>query len=344
MKILIIRLSSMGDIIMAMGILPALKRKFPEAEIHWMVQSEFKELVKNNALIKKTISWDRKNWKLLLKRKHFFSLYRELSYLIHTIRENHYDMVLDLQGIWKSALWSLSARTHKRIIVEPKEKTNLFFKERIIPPREEKILGSEYKELLKYLGAPIEDYYLPLTSNSCTTPLEKKDYIVLCPFTTRKQKHWIEKFWREVVTSLLDLNISLIVLGGPADKERSTRLFSPFKKKITLLVGKTTIIEAMGIIRKAQGVIGVDTGLTHAAMLYHIPTVAIFGATCPYLYPDHPKGIVLYSPLKCSPCKRNPTCGGKFTCMKNITPSMVLKAIEAISLKSLYSPPLQDKA
>ncbi len=338
-KILIIRLSSMGDIIMAMGILPCIKKRFPGATIHWMIQSEFKELLINNYLIDKTIIWDRKEWGLLLKEHKGISLIEEMFSMIHAIREDYYDMVLDLQGIWKSAIWTILTKATKKLVVDPKENTHLLFQERIFSCPGDKRLGSEYKQVLTYLGADIQDYHLTLTGNSAITEgisalLKKRgiahNYIVLCPFTTREQKHWIDEYWSNLIEMLFYLNIPIIVLGGPQDRDRYLSIFSPTKEKITSLVGKTRIIEALEIIRRACAVIGVDTGLTHAAMLYHVPTVAIFGATCPYLYPDHDYGIVLYSGLKCSPCKRTPTCGGEFTCMRKITPQRVFQSLESI--------------
>ena len=69
---------------------------------------------------------------------------------------------------------------------------------------------------------------------------------------------------------------------------------------------------------QAALVIGVDTGLTHLGTAFARPTIALFGATCPYLTTSNSRTIVVYNQLTCSPCKRKPTCAGRYDCMKAI--------------------------
>ena len=91
------------------------------------------------------------------------------------------------------------------------------------------------------------------------------------------------------------------------------------------LVGKTTIPQAAAVIKGAALLIGVDTGLTHMGIALDIPTICLFGATRPYLDTQGTSGTVLYHPHDCSPCRRSPTCGDDFTCMKAISTEEVLQ-------------------
>ena len=84
--------------------------------------------------------------------------------------------------------------------------------------------------------------------------------------------------------------------------------------------------EALALIERAALVVGVDTGLTHAANALGVPTVALFGSTRTYLNPLNPAGRVVYLHKDCSPCHRHPTCGGSFHCMGDIGPQQVLQA------------------
>ncbi|RTL30285.1 MAG: lipopolysaccharide heptosyltransferase, partial [Rhodocyclaceae bacterium] len=83
-------------------------------------------------------------------------------------------------------------------------------------------------------------------------------------------------------------------------------------------------------IANAALLVGVDTGLTHMGTALARPTVAIFGSTRPYLNTGRPTGSVIWLGLECSPCRRRPTCGGKFTCLRDITPAMVLEQAQAM--------------
>jgi heptosyltransferase-1 len=76
--------------------------------------------------------------------------------------------------------------------------------------------------------------------------------------------------------------------------------------------------------------VGVDTGLTHMGTALGVPTVALFGSTRPYLHTDSPATRVVYEPLWCSPCRRNPVCGGEFSCMRLHRPRGVMAAIEQV--------------
>ena len=77
-------------------------------------------------------------------------------------------------------------------------------------------------------------------------------------------------------------------------------------------------------MRGAGLLVGVDTGLTHMGIAFATPTVAIFGSTCPYTNTGRTNARVIWLGLHCSPCKRRPTCGGAYTCLRDITPERVL--------------------
>jgi len=93
---------------------------------------------------------------------------------------------------------------------------------------------------------------------------------------------------------------------------------------------QTRLPEAAAVIARAALLIGVDTGLTHMGTALAQPTVAIFGSTCPYQDTGRPTGSVIWLGMPCSPCRRRPTCGGKFTCLRDITPERVLAEAQAM--------------
>ncbi len=201
-------------------------------------------------------------------------------------------------------------------------------------------IGSEYQFLAQHLGADAGDFLPTLhvapaadasvQAKLAAHGLETGRYAVFAPFTTRPQKHWFEDAWQALAPQLIAATgLTPVILGGPADAETAARIAAA-DPRIVNLAGQTRLPEAVAVIARSALVIGVDTGLTHMGTALAKPTVAIFGSTCPYIDTGRPTGSVIWLGLECSPCKRRPTCGGKFTCLRDITPAMVIERAQAM--------------
>ena len=201
-------------------------------------------------------------------------------------------------------------------------------------------IGSEYQFLARQLGLDAGDFLPTLT----VTPAAQESvlgklaahgvapgrYAVFAPFTTRPQKHWFEDAWQALAPRLIDATgLIPVILGGPADTEAAARIAAG-DSRIVNLAGQTRLPEAVAAIAHSALLIGVDTGLTHMGTALARPTVAIFGSTCPYTDTGRATGSVIWLGMECSPCRRRPTCGGKFTCLRDITPTMVLERAQAM--------------
>ena len=110
--------------------------------------------------------------------------------------------------------------------------------------------------------------------------------------------------------------LPVVMLGGPGDAVAAARIAAAAEGAILNLAGKTSLREAAAILRGAGLALGVDTGLTHIAIAMRTPTLALFGSTRPYLDACSPSARILYEALPCSPCRRHPTCDGRFDCMR----------------------------
>src|SRR5690606_25023836 len=96
------------------------------------------------------------------------------------------------------------------------------------------------------------------------------------------------------------------------------------------LVGRTDLAQAAALVRDSALVVGVDTGLTHMGIAFGVPTVALFGSTCPYTVTGRDNARVIWLGLSCAPCHRAPTCGGAFPCMRDISASRALHEALAV--------------
>jgi heptosyltransferase-1 len=153
-----------------------------------------------------------------------------------------------------------------------------------------------------------------------------KPFAVICPFTTRPQKHWFDDRWVELSIRLAEARgLQVVMLGGPADG-RAAQAVAAGNAPMVSLVGRTSLGQCAAIIANAELLIGVDTGLTHLGIAMRTPTLALFGPTRPYLDIGKARAKILYERIDCSPCHRRPTCDGEFTCMKLHTVEKVLAA------------------
>jgi heptosyltransferase-1 len=332
-SILIIRLSALGDIVMASPLAALLRTKYSDAHIAWLVQPEGRELLEANPALNEVIVWPRGEWRRLWRTLRWRQLFREFRRFRRELRARNFDLAIDLQGLLKSAFWAWCSDARERVGLGSKEGSAALMTRVLKEPPGDKLIGSEYRYLAKALGLEGEfRMVVALTEADRRFARDFTDrerltsgYAVICPFTTRPQKHWIESYWPELAHSLREqLGIGTVMLGGPGDRDAAARLREASGGAIIDAAGRTRLREAAALIEGARLLVGVDTGLTHISTAFEIPTIAIFGSTCPYLQTDSPRTVILYKNLECSPCKRNPTCGGAYTCMRLVTVNEVM--------------------
>jgi heptosyltransferase-1 len=339
-SIAVIRLSAIGDVVMASPLIHALRERYPEAHIAWLAQPEVRDLLSENGELDEVIVWPRDQWRRLWREGKRWRLLREFIRFVRVLRRRRFDMVIDLQGLLKSGIWARLAGAPVRIGLGSKEGSALLMTEVIPEPDGDKRIGSEYRHLARELGlreAPFEMHIaLGEADRAFAHRLAeveglKGGYAVLCPFTTRPQKHWFDDYWADLAARLRqEHGLAAVILGGPGDREASERLAET--AGAISLAGKTRLREAAAVIAGARLLVGVDTGLTHMGIAFDVPSIVIFGSTCPYRETGRENTRVLYRALDCSPCRRNPTCEGAFTCLRDIHPDEVMENVGELLL------------
>lgn len=336
MRILIVRLSALGDIVMASGLIPALRARWPDAHIAWLAEPAGAVLLEANPRVDEVIRWDRLAWKALARGGRWLALGRAVAGLRSRLRAGQYDLVLDTQGLLKSALPAWLSAAPRRVGLASREGGHRLMTEVVQRPGDGRRLGSEYRQLAAHLGCPDTPYGPDLAlsaadqadaSRALAAAGVNGAYAALCPFTTRAQKHWFEDRWIALGRALAERHGLLpVVLGGPDDRSAADTLASGMGAGAVTVAGRLGLRASAAAVADARLVVGVDTALTHMGTAFHRPTVALFGSTRPYLETDSPGTRVLYEPLWCSPCRRRPICGGVFSCMRLHRPGGVLDA------------------
>ena len=338
-SILVVRLSAIGDIVMSSPVARAIKERWPNSELTWIVQPECAALLRSNSYVDNLIVWDKNHWKSLLKRGKFATFWQEIRKFRSMLRAYHFELAIDLQGLMKSAILVWLSGAKHRVGLGCQEGSNMLMTKTISRNLGDlDQIGSEYRYLVNQLGMTDSPWDMSISftneilekiNNLLAIHVDDARFAVFCPFTTRAQKHWFEKHWIQLAKTLIDLyGLKIVILGGPGDTDNA-KIMAERCDAISL-AGQTSLQEAAAIISKASLLVGVDTGLTHMGHGYNIPTVALFGSTCPYTYTGLDSSKIIYLDLPCSPCRRNPTCGGTYDCMRKISPETVLTEIKSI--------------
>jgi heptosyltransferase-1 len=339
-RILLIRLSAIGDIVMASPLIKALRRRYPQARIAWLAQPEVRELLEHNADLDEVIVWPRGEWRRLWRERRYSALWREIRAFTRRLRGWQADLAIDLQGLLKSGIWAGLSGAHERVGLGSREGSGHLMT-RVLPRGGDPgRISSEYLFLAEQLGLPTETFAMDIALAPEDEAFARRftaehgldgGYAVICPFTTRPQKHWFEERWVRLAPRLEhELGLKVLMLGGPGDRPAAERIAAMATGRLVDAVGRTRLRQAAALIGRARLLIGVDTGLTHMGIAFGTPTLALFGSTLPYSNTTRTDARVLYHRLPCSPCRRNPVCDGEFTCMRMIDEDEVVTAARGV--------------
>lgn len=333
-RVLIVRTSAIGDLVFASPFAAALRRAYPGAFIAWLAEPATGMVVANDPAINRVIPWPRGEWSRLMKGGRLIGLSGAVRAFRHELHTHEFDTAIDLQGLLKSGFLTRLTGAKRRVGLDSREGSRALMTEVYTSPPGGGRIGSEYRFLAEKLGLDAGAfvptlYTTPDADARAMALLAVKGvgpggYAVLAPFTTRPQKHWFNDAWRTLAPRLRsEFGLAPVMLGAPADTPAATALLGDSTSTVNL-VGHTKLDEAMALVKHAGLVIGVDTGLTHMGTGFARPTVALFGSTCPYRDAGRASSRVIWLGLACSPCRRHPTCGGAFTCLRDISPERVM--------------------
>lgn len=325
-RILIVRLSALGDIVFATSLLAGLRAAWPQAHIAWLVQAGFAGILDGDPRVDELI---RVPADAIKSPAALWRLRGEL-------RRRAFDWVIDAQGLAKSRLLAALAPGAARVGFYSREPLGFVLRHRVAKGGDIRDIASEYRYLAETLsGQPAPPPRLIVGEAAGAAAVAGlaehglgPGFVALCPFTTRPQKHWMEDYWPQLAAQLGDRQLA--VLGGPADVEAAARICAAAPVPVVNLAGKTKLGQLPAWLQQAALVIGVDTGLTHIGIAVQRPVVALFGSTCPYLQGAESPLTVLYDALPCAPCKRHPSCDGRYDCLRGLTPLRVAAAARAL--------------
>lgn len=339
-RILIVRTSAIGDVVFASPFAAALRRTYPDAHITWLIEPGINALIAHDPNVDTHILWPKDEWRKMWKAGRRFAVLRALLALRRQLHAQRFDTAIDLQGLLKSGLLTWLSGARRRIGLGSREGSQWLMTETLPRGSDDARISSEYLHLAQQLQLDCNDFMPRLHVSPAARDkamallvahgLQPGSYAVFAAFTTRPQKHWTSAAWVHLA-ALLQQRTGLVpvLLGSPAECDAAAAI-SAAAPGLVNLAGQTGLAEAAAVVSLAGALIGVDTGLTHMGIAFSIPTVALFGSTCPYTVTGRANARVIFLELHCSPCRRNPTCGGRFNCMTDITPERAMQELSLV--------------
>lgn len=334
-RILLVKLSSLGDVIHALPTLEALRELYPRAKITWLVEAANAPLLGNHPALDRVFSIPR----LRFRENHFAKAARELFWVARLLRKEQFDLVIDLQGLLKSALWVALARSPRKLGFDrTRELSFLPLTEKLPPYDPEEHAVWRYLRVARYLGAPPGPprFRLGLPESRDLSHLlpaaPDRPLVVLHPGARWGSKLWPAYNWARLAQWLAgERGFLVAVTGSGADRQLAEAIVSQTQTSLFNLAGRTSLAELAALLKKARLVVTPDTGPMHLAAALRTPVVALFGPTAPWRTgPFGPGHTVLRLPLSCSPCFKK-QCP-KPVCLTDLTPDMVREAVEKLLL------------
>ena len=289
-NILIIKPSSLGDIIMALPALSALRRSFPDARISWLVRREFAPLLENHPHLTSIVPFDRKylgkSWYHPAAMGALFSFLRRLN-------RSKFDVVFDFQGLFRTAFFGWVTGCKKRFgMANARELAHVFYAHRVPQDRESIHLVDYYLKIIRAAGASDTgvQFLLPQDPGAADSVgrllrghgIERDNYAVLVTGSAHADKCWpIERFAALAEKISSQFGLSVVATGTAHETGVIERLKSLAGVPITSVAGRTSLSELTALLNSAKLVVSNDTGPGHIAAALGRPMVLIFGRSNP---------------------------------------------------------------
>lgn len=324
MKILVIRMSSIGDVILTTPVLKAFKERYPESEIDFLVLEQFKDAISGVKYIDNVITFNKaKNDGL-----------KNILKFADNLKENNYDYIFDLHSKFRSKIISkrLGVKTYTY-------RKRAWWKSVLVKLR---VIKYQVDDTIvkNYFGA-FKEFSLEYRGEDLDFEFEKKDsenlsayenLPVMAPRASKNTKEWtVEGFGNLARLIREKYGVKTLLIGGKSDIARCEEINRVSGDSCIILAGNLSLKESGALLSKAKFLVTNDSGPFHIARGVKCKTFVIFGPTSPGMFDFGKNDTLVYAGVECSPCslhgdKKCPK--GHFQCMKKIKAEDILVSID----------------
>lgn len=292
MRFLVIRLSSIGDVVHALPAVAALGDAFPEAQITWVVEERFASLLEGNPSVQQLVRIDTLGWRA---RWSSISTMRQAARSLRELRELTFDAAIDFQGLLKSALIAWLSRSPERVGLEKRwlrePAAGAFYTQRVTAWGRRHAI-EENLALVERLGAPPtppERWKFPLPQTAADdrdvterlASLGATDCVIVNPGGGWASKRWPPENYAELIRTLeTEIPWRILLTGSPPEEELIQRILKRAGSKRAVYF-PSTLVQFIALARRARLFVGGDTGPLHLAAAVGTPIVGIYGPTDP---------------------------------------------------------------
>ncbi len=351
-RILIVRLSAIGDVVRTLPALSSLRKEYPDAHIAWAVEDKARGALDAHPHIDEVVVFERKKIVSALKNPlRFFEGFSMIAHFLRKIRAGNYDIAFDFHGIFKSGLFTAWSRASRRIGFEKefvKEFNNLFTNEKLKPgdsglPRVERNLemvrpfvspenitdkpalglsDAHRKKARAFVAEAFGDSHLDGARLDATRRDTVCPLVAIHPGTSRSLKKWPPRYFAELCDMLaVSLEADVMITWGPGELEEAQQIRSLSKSDPKIGAQTHGVLDLAALLEICDLMITVDSGPMHIGSAVGVPVVAIFGPTdirvnAPHWSPTR----VVTSDIECKPCDED--CDHA-KCMEAVTPQAV---------------------
>ncbi len=341
-RILIIKLSALGDIVQSLPVLQAIKDTWPNCKVDWICGEVGKGLLEDHPFLDRVIVYPRAEfgrlarmpirWPLLLKK---------LADLRKDLVSVSYDMAIDLQGLLKSGLINfLSEAKVKAGFDRSREFSYIFLNKKVPPYDPDKHAVLRYLDLVRALGAsskeirfPVhvtEDHFQNAQKLLDRYQINQDNFAILIPGTIWPTKRWLTSSFAELAKLIQkDTDLHSLVVGGAQDNALGREIALLSNGAAKDLTGTTDLKTLSALFKMSRFGVSTDTGPMHLAAACGLRLVALFGPTAPWRTGPFGNGhIVIRKEMACSPCFKR-SCSHN-SCMKSIGVEEVFDAVKRL--------------
>lgn len=339
-RILIIKPSSFGDVIHALPVLAGLRQRYPEAHISWLVATSCAGLLESHTALDEIIRFDRKRYGRVGRD---VEVTRDFLRFLGDLRRRAFDLVIDLQGLFRSAFMCAATGASVRLGFSNAREFAWMFYTHGIPagPRDMHAVDRNWRvaPLLGFDDIPIR-FDLPVQPAAAAAAramlaeagVPNSPYVLMGPGTRWETKIWPAEFFAKVAAHLVSrYGMPVVLIGMDSEVEVAARVQTMAGTGVVSLAGRTRLPELIGLVQGAHLCIMHDSGPMHLATALRKPMIAIYGPTSPVRTgPYGRRESVARLRLSCSPCylKRVADCPHGHRCMRELTPDILIRQLE----------------
>lgn len=342
-KILIVRLSAIGDVLHATPVARELKKLRPDCHITWLVSPPADKLLAENPHVDEVLVWDRRPLDKAFASFNLPAAYQELKKARALLKARQFDLVLDIQGLFLTGILALLSGAKRRIGIHERHEGNPFFMSEMAPDIESSHKVHRYLSALMPLGFDMSNFIPGLTLN---LPQNLKEFagnfwqqhgidpsrpiLIVTVRTTWPDKNWAPENFGLALKNLPE-TVQIVFSGATGDEIFIEEARRQMMRPSLSIAGQTSLLELAALLKSADLLLACDTGPLHIADAVGCKTLSLWGPTQPDVYGPLTKGHeFIITPHTCRRCLKTKCQHQTNACMQAITPEMAAERLKAI--------------